>query len=150
LGRGRAPHRRAARRSARAGRSPFAPHPDGYANAAELVAGLKRSRRSRSRSPPIPNAPGQRPPRADLDNLKRKIDAGADRAITQFFFSPDNFFRFRDAAAAAGIDAEIVPGILPVSNVAQTRKFAGHVRRGIPRWMDGCSKGSTTFPPRAS
>src|SRR3546814_5072902 len=62
---------------------------------------------------------------ADIDNLKAKIDAGATRAITQFFFAPEAFFRFRDRAAAAGIAAELVPGILPVSNVAQTRKFAG-------------------------
>ena len=118
-------------------RAQFVPHPDGYANAAELVAGLKASRRSRFRSPPIPNAiPIRRTAAADLDNLKRKIDAGADRAITQFFFSPDCFFRFRDAAAAAGIDAEIVPGILPVSNVAADAPFAGDVRHRDPG-LDG-------------
>ena len=84
---------------------------------------------------------------ADLDNLKRKIDAGADRAITQFFFSADCFFRFRDAVAAAGIDIEIVPGILPVSNVATTRRFAADA--AAPRSPTGwtsCSKGSTTCP----
>src|SRR3546814_20413696 len=62
-------------------------------------------------------------PQSDLDNLKRKLDAGATRAITQFFFSPDSFLRFLDAAAAAGIDAPIIPGILPVSNVSQTRRI---------------------------
>jgi methylenetetrahydrofolate reductase (NADPH) len=85
-------------------------------------------------------------PEADLDNLKRKVDAGADRAISQFFFSPEAFFRFRDRAAAAGIDAEIVPGILPVSNVAQTRKFAGQCGAAIPEWMDALFEGLDDKP----
>ena len=67
---------------------------------------------------------------------RRKVDAGADRAITQFFFSADCFFRFRDAVAAAGMDIEIVPGILPVSNVATTRRFAGSCGASIPEWLD--------------
>jgi methylenetetrahydrofolate reductase (NADPH) len=83
---------------------------------------------------------------ADLDNLKRKIDAGADRAISQFFFSPECFFRFRDEAAAAGIDAELVPGILPVSNVAQTRKFAASCGASIPAWMDALFEGLDNLP----
>ena len=83
--------------------------------------------------------------------MKRKVDAGADRAITQFFFSPDCFFRFRDEAAAAGIDAEIVPGILPVSNVATTRRFAADVRREHSRsGSTSCSKGSTICRRRGS
>ena len=86
----------------------------------------------------------------DLDNLKRKVDAGADRAITQFFFSADCFFRFQDEVAAAGIDIEIVPGILPVTNVAQTRRFAGICGAAIPAGSTPCSKGSTTCPRRAS
>ena len=85
-------------------------------------------------------------PDADLDNLKRKVDAGADRAISQFFFSPDAFLRFRDRAAARGIAAEIVPGILPVSNVAQTRKFAGQCGAGIPEWMDAMFEGLDDHP----
>ncbi|MGZ9071302.1 MAG: methylenetetrahydrofolate reductase, partial [Allosphingosinicella sp.] len=83
---------------------------------------------------------------ADLDNLKRKIDAGADRAITQFFFSPECFFRFRDAAAAAGLEAELVPGILPISNVAQTRKFAEMCGAAIPLWMDKLFEGLDDLP----
>ena len=83
---------------------------------------------------------------ADLDNLKRKVDAGADRAITQFFFSPECFLRFRDEAAAAGIDAEIVPGILPVSNVSQTRKFAAQCGAAIPPWMDRLFEGLDDLP----
>ncbi len=83
---------------------------------------------------------------ADLDNLKAKLDAGASRAITQFFFSPEAFFRFRDRAAAAGIGAEIVPGILPVSNVAQTRKIAGMCGTAIPAWMDRLFEGLDDHP----
>jgi methylenetetrahydrofolate reductase (NADPH) len=83
---------------------------------------------------------------ADLANLKAKLDAGASRAITQFFFSPEAFFRFRDKAAAAGIEAEIVPGILPVSNVAQTRKFAAMCGATIPAWMDRLFEGLDDHP----
>lgn len=117
--------------------SPYRPHPDGYGNAAELVAGLRRIAPFDISVAAYPEAHPDSPcAKTDLDNLKRKIDAGADRAITQFFFSPDCFFRFRDAAAAAGITAEIVPGILPVSNVAQTRKFADLCGASLPGWMD--------------
>ena len=125
----------------------FEPRPDGYANAAELVAGLKRVAPfeiSVAAYPEVhPEAGSQQ---SDLDNLKRKIDAGADRAITQFFFAPDCFFRFRDQAAAAGIHAELVPGILPVSNVAQTRKFAGLCGAAIPPWMDNLFEGLDNLP----
>ena len=78
--------------------------------------------------------------------MKRKSDAGDDRAITQFFFSPECFFRFRDEAAAAGIEAELVPGILPVSNVAQTRKFAAACGAAIPAWMDKLFEGLDDLP----
>ncbi len=109
----------------------FVAHPDGYANAAELVAGLRRLHPFEISVAAYPEChPDSADQRADIDNLKRKLDAGATRAITQFFFSPEAFFRFRDAAAAAGIGAEIVPGILPVSNVAQVRP--GAVRGGHP------------------
>ena len=106
--------------------SKYQPHPQGYRDATELVAGLKQVAPFDISVAAYPEVhPDSSTRQFDLENLKRKVDAGADRAITQFFFSPDCFFRFRDEAAAAGIDAEIVPGILPVSNVAQTRKFAG-------------------------
>ncbi|MEB3090046.1 methylenetetrahydrofolate reductase, partial [Parvimonas sp. M20] len=78
--------------------------------------------------------------------LKRKLDAGATRALTQFFFEPETFFRFRDAAAAAGIGAEIVPGILPVSNFAQTQKFAGMCGAAIPDWMGRLFDGLDAHP----
>ena len=125
----------------------FAPHPDGYANAAELVAGLKAIAPFEISVAAYPEChPDSTSKAADLENLKRKIDAGADRAITQFFFSPECFFRFRDDAAAAGIDAEIVPGILPVSNVAQTRKFAAMCGASIPAWMDRLFEGLDNLP----
>ncbi|HEX8364345.1 MAG TPA: methylenetetrahydrofolate reductase [NAD(P)H] [Allosphingosinicella sp.] len=126
---------------------PFSAHPDGYANAAELVAGLKRVAPFDISVAAYPEIhPDSATKAADLDNLKRKIDAGADRAITQFFFSPDAFFRFQDDAAAAGIRAELVPGILPVSNVAQTRKFAASCGASIPRWMDDLFEGLDNLP----
>jgi methylenetetrahydrofolate reductase (NADPH) len=127
--------------------SGFCAHPGGYANAAELVAGLKRVAPFEISVAAYPEIHPDSPTKAaDLDNLKRKIDSGADRAITQFFFSPDAFFRFQDEAAAAGIDAEIVPGILPVSNVAQTRKFAASCGASIPRWMDDLFEGLDNLP----
>jgi methylenetetrahydrofolate reductase (NADPH) len=125
----------------------FVARPDGYANAAELVAGLRRVAPFEISVAAYPEVhPDSATKTADLDNLKRKIDAGADRAITQFFFSPDAFFRFRDEAAAAGIGAELVPGILPVSNVAQTRKFAASCGATIPRWMDALFEGLDDLP----
>jgi methylenetetrahydrofolate reductase (NADPH) len=126
---------------------PFAPHPDGYRNAAELVEGLKRVAPFEISVAAYPELhPDSATKAADLDNLKRKIDAGADRAISQFFFTPDCFLRFRDEAAAAGIDAELVPGILPVSNVAQTRKFAASCGATIPPWMDRLFEGLDNLP----
>ncbi|MEA2613995.1 MAG: methylenetetrahydrofolate reductase [Chloroflexota bacterium] len=125
----------------------FAAHPQGYANAAELVGGLKRVAPFEISVAAYPEIHPDSPTKAaDLDNLKRKIDAGADRAITQFFFSTDCFFRFRDEAAAAGIEAELVPGILPVSNVAQTRKFAASCGATIPAWMDALFEGLDNLP----
>jgi methylenetetrahydrofolate reductase (NADPH) len=125
----------------------FGARPDGYRNAADLVAGLKRVAPFEISVAAYPEAHPDSPSKAaDLDNLKRKIDAGADRAITQFFFSPDCFFRFRDDVAAAGIEAEIVPGILPVSNVAQTRKFAAMCGASIPPWMGKLFEGLDDLP----
>lgn len=125
----------------------FEPHPDGYASAAELVTGLRDIAPFEISVAAYPEThPDADCPQSDLDNLKRKLDAGATRAITQFFFDSEKFFRFRDAAAAAGIDAELVPGILPVSNVAQTRKFAGMCGAKIPDWMDNLFDGLDDHP----
>ncbi|MEM8695830.1 MAG: methylenetetrahydrofolate reductase [NAD(P)H] [Pseudomonadota bacterium] len=126
---------------------PFRPHPDGYESAAELVEGIKAFKPFEVSVAAYPEVhPEADCPQADLDNLKRKLDAGANRAITQFFFSAENFFRFRDEAAAAGIDAEIVPGILPVSNVATTKRIAGMCGAAIPPWMDRLFDGLDALP----
>lgn len=125
----------------------FAAHPDGFENAAALVAGLRTVAPFEISVAAYPEChPDSSSPEADLDNLKAKIDAGADRAISQFFFSPDTFLRFRDRAAAAGISAEIVPGILPITNVAQTRKFAKLCGAAIPPWMDRLFEGLDDRP----
>ena len=125
----------------------FAAHPGGYENAAALVAGLKKLHPFEISVAAYPEChPDSADVAADIDNLKRKMDAGANRAITQFFFSPEAYFRFRDRVAAAGITAEIVPGILPVSNVAQTRKFAGMCGAEIPDWMDRLFDGLDDHP----
>ncbi|MFN5758702.1 MAG: methylenetetrahydrofolate reductase [NAD(P)H] [Sphingomonadaceae bacterium] len=126
---------------------PFVPHPQGYASAAELVAGLREIAPFEISVAAYPEMhPEAASAAADLDNLKRKLDAGGSRAISQFFFSPEVFFRFCDAAAAAGIEAEIVPGILPVSNVAQARKFAAACGATIPDWMDRLFEGLDDHP----
>ena len=114
----------------------YTPHADGYANAAELVAGLKAIAPFDISVAAYPETHPDSPDlAADLDNLKGKLDAGANRAITQFFFEPDCFFRFRDAAAGAGIDAEIVPGIMPVLSFASVERMSGLCGTAIPAWM---------------
>ena len=127
--------------------APFVPHPEGYRNAAELVAGLKQIADFEISVAAYPEThPDADCPQSDIDNLKRKLDAGASRAITQFFFSADTFFRFRDELARQGIDAPVVPGILPVTDVAQARKFAGACGAAIPAWMDGLFEGLDERP----
>jgi methylenetetrahydrofolate reductase (NADPH) len=127
--------------------SKFQPHPQGYRDAAGLVEGLKKVAPFDISVAAYPEVHPDSSSRGfDIENLKRKVDAGADRAITQFFFSPDCFFRFRDEAAAAGIDVEIVPGILPVSNVATTRRFAQACGASIPPWLDQLFEGLDDLP----
>ena len=127
--------------------APFTPHPEGYASAAELVAGLKDIADFEISVAAYPEThPDADCPQSDIDNLKRKLDAGASRAISQFFFSAETFFAFRDRCAAAGIAAPILPGILPVTNVAQARKFAGACGAAIPAWMDGLFEGLDEKP----
>jgi methylenetetrahydrofolate reductase (NADPH) len=114
----------------------FAAHRDGYATAADLVAGLTRIAPFEVSVAAYPEChPDAADLPADLDNLKRKLDAGASRAITQFFFSPDVFFRFRDAAAAAGISAPIVPGIMPVTSFAAVNRMSALCGTAIPPWL---------------
>ena len=118
------------------GQRQYRPRADGYAYAADLVAGLRSVADfdiSVAAYPEVhPEAPN---PLFDLDNLKRKLDAGASRAITQFFFEADVFLRFRDLAAAAGIDSKIVPGILPITRFPQLERFAARCGASVPDWL---------------
>jgi methylenetetrahydrofolate reductase (NADPH) len=119
------------------GTSRFVARTDGYADAAELVAGVRARHPFEISVGAYPEVhPEAASPAADLEHLKRKLDAGASRAITQFFFEPDTFLRFRDRAAAAGIDAEIVPGILPVANFAAAKRMSAPCQVEIPGWLE--------------
>ena len=114
----------------------FQPHPQGYASAADLVAGLKRVADFEISVAAHPEIhPDARSADADIDNLKRKVDAGASRAITQYFFDVDIYLRFRDRAAARGITVPIVPGILPVTNFKQVKQFSARCGASVPRWL---------------
>jgi len=125
----------------------YAPHPGGYENAAALVAGLRKLHPFEISVAAYPEAhPDAASKAADLDNLKRKLDAGASRAITQFFFEPETFFRFRDAAAAAGIDAEIVPGIMPVTNFAAIKRMSAMCGTEVPSWLGRLFEGLDDHP----
>ena len=115
------------------GSAGYVPHPQGYAYAADLVAGLKRVADFDISVSAYPEVhPEARDAAADLDNLKRKIDAGASRAITQFFFDPDDYLRFVDRARAAGITVPIIPGILPIVNFQRTREMAASCNAALP------------------
>jgi len=112
---------------------PFTAHPEGYRNAEELVRGIRAIGDFEIRVAAYPEVhPEATSPEADLDYLKRKIDAGASRAITQFFFDPDVYLRFLDRTRAAGIQVPIVPGILPVTHFARTCQFASRCGATIP------------------
>jgi len=127
----------------------FVPHPQGYANAAELVAGLMARHDFDISVAAYPEVhPEAVSAEADLDNLKRKLDAGGKRAITQFFFSTDAYFRFLDKALAAGITAPILPGIMPVTSFAAIRRMSGNTE--IPAWMEAMFEGLDERPgPRS-
>lgn len=115
---------------------PYSPRPDGYAYAADLVEGLKRVGDFDISVAAYPEVhPSARSPEDDLDNLKRKLDAGAARAITQFFFDPRSYLRFRDRCAAAGIESAIVPGILPITRFPQLTRFAARCGASVPAWL---------------
>jgi methylenetetrahydrofolate reductase (NADPH) len=126
----------ALRGDAPTGQAGYVPHPDGFAYAVDLVRGLKSVgdfdisvAAYPEMHPEAPNA------KFDLDNLRAKIDAGASRAITQFFFSTDAYLRFRDQCAAAGITAQIVPGILPITRFPQMLRFAKRCGASVPEWL---------------
>jgi len=116
----------------------FAPHPQGFADTVELIAGLKTAGDFRIHVGAYPEPhPEAADAQADVRWLKRKFQAGADSAISQFFFEADTFLRFRDACDRAGIDgARIIPGILPIQSWAGARKFAQGCGTAIPAWLD--------------
>lgn len=119
-----------------AGQASYTPYPGGYEYAVDLVAGLRNVGDFDISVAAYPEVhPEATDAAADLDNLKRKLDAGANRAITQFFFEADSFFRFRDQAVAAGITAPIVPGILPIANFASLQRFAAACGATVPAWL---------------
>ena len=118
------------------GESAYLPHAEGFAYATDLVAGLMSVGDFEISVAAYPEThPEAASPEADLDNLKRKIDAGASRAITQFFFDVDHYFRFLDRVRAAGITVPVVPGILPVTNFTQVRKFSALCGTEVPDWL---------------
>jgi methylenetetrahydrofolate reductase (NADPH) len=119
-----------------AGSSRYEPHPDGFAYGADLVAGLRSIADFDISVAAYPETHPEAPSQAvDLDNLKRKVDAGATRAITQFFFDTDAYLRFRDRCAAAGIGVSIVPGILPITRFPQVTRFAARCGASVPDWL---------------
>ncbi len=118
------------------GQEHYVPFAGGYHYAADLVAGLRDVGDFDISVAAYPEVhPEAKSPLADLDNLKRKLDAGANRAITQFFFDADKYLRFRDLATAAGIAAPIVPGVLPIANFASLQRFAAACGASVPDWL---------------
>ncbi len=129
------------------GSGPYRPHAGGYAYAADLVAGLKKIADFEISVAAYPEThPEAASPAADLDNLKRKIDAGAGRAITQFFFDADSYPRFVDRAQAAGITVPIDPGILPVTNYQRVVEFSATCGALLPPWMGELFEGLDDDP----
>jgi methylenetetrahydrofolate reductase (NADPH) len=127
----------------------YAPHPGGYRNAADLVAGIKRIAPLEVSVSAYPEKHPDSPTvAADIDMLAAKVDAGASRAITQFFFDNDHYFRYLDRVRARGIDVPVVPGILPVQNFKQARAFAERCGTSVPAWLaarfDGLDDDPTT------
>jgi methylenetetrahydrofolate reductase (NADPH) len=114
----------------------YQPHADGFAYASDLVGGLRRVGGFEVSVGAYPEGhPESGSVAAELENLKRKVDAGAHRAITQFFFDTEVFLRFRDACAAAAIDVSIVPGILPITRFPQLLRFAARCGASVPSWL---------------
>lgn len=119
------------------GAAAFEPHPDGFASSVELIEALADTGKFEIIVGAYPDVhPDAISAGADVDWLKQKLDAGASTAITQFFFEADTFFRFRDRAAAAGIDAAIIPGILPIQTWNGARRFAERCGACIPAWVE--------------
>ncbi|MBK8439844.1 MAG: methylenetetrahydrofolate reductase [NAD(P)H] [Rhodobacter sp.] len=119
------------------GAARFTPHPEGFASSVDLVEALARTGKFNVRVGAYPEAhPDSTGTASDVEFLKRKIDAGATSAMTQFFFDPDTFFRFRDQCTKAGITAPIIPGILPIISWEGARKFATRCGAAVPQKLD--------------
>lgn len=115
----------------------FTPHPDGFADTCELITALKSIGDFTIRVGAYPDPhPEASHANADVEWLARKCDAGADSAITQFFFEADTFLRFRDRCVKAGITTPIIPGILPIENWKSARRFAERCGARVPKWLD--------------
>lgn len=127
----------ALRGDAPAGQARFTPHPEGFANSVDLVAALAATGKFTLRVGAYPEQhPDAADSGADVEWLRRKIDAGASSALTQFFFDADTFFRFRDRCAAAGIFAPIIPGILPITGWEGVKRFAARCGAHVPQRLD--------------
>lgn len=132
------------------GQDRFTPHPKGFASSIELIEAIAArgdmTIRVGAYPEPHPDSPDTD---ADVAWLKRKIDAGASSAITQFFFEPETFFRFRDKCVAAGIDAPIIPGILPIQGWAGAKRFAARCGTSVPDWADAAFARAARQGPQA-
>lgn len=115
----------------------YVPHPEGYSYASDLVEGLKKIGNFEISVAAYPETHPEAPSaQADMKHLKRKVDAGADRIITQYFFDPDCFLRFRDEARQAGITVPILPGIIPIGNYWTVKKFSKMCGTTVPDWLE--------------
>ncbi|MDD9722521.1 methylenetetrahydrofolate reductase [NAD(P)H] [Sulfitobacter sp. PR48] len=119
------------------GASTFTPHPEGFQDSCELITALAETGKFNIRVGAYPDPhPESTSQEANIEWLKRKFDAGAKEAMTQFFFEAETFLRFRDACAKAGIDKPITPGILPIVNWKSARNFAQRCGTPVPAWLD--------------
>ena len=125
----------------------YKPHPDGYKNAADMTAGLKKLANFDISVAGYPEThPESKNKELDLDNLKRKVDAGADRIITQFFFDENIFLKFRDDIAKQGIKIQLLPGIMPIQNYKRVKNFSNKCGTSVPAWIEKEFEGSEDNP----
>ena len=126
----------------------YVPRADGYAYAADLIAGLKAVADFEISAGCYPEVhPEAASAEADLENLRRKVEAGATRLVTQYCFDTDRILRFRDRLVAAGIEAEYVPGIMPIHNFTQIKRFSQGCGAGIPAWLERLFEGVDESSP---
>ncbi len=126
----------------------FVPHPDGFETVIDLISDLSKDNFDVTIAAYPEPHPESYNHKADLDHLKAKFDAGAKRAITQFFFEKDMFLRFRDEAVKSGISAPIIPGILPIENFTKMKNFAGRCGASIPSWLEAAFGNAQTDAER--